>query len=98
MLEITPDVAYCSLLVPFVMRVAVLTRAIGAARSYASPQVFTDGLVATLPIGAAALALGALAALFVPEIVRDRPAGALTEARDAHAAAVAVAVAVAVTA
>jgi hypothetical protein len=43
----------------------------------ASPQAFTDGLVAALPIGAAVLALGAVAALFVPAIT---PAEVPTEA------------------
>ncbi|MDQ3630541.1 MAG: MFS transporter [Actinomycetota bacterium] len=54
-----------------VMGVAVLASAFSAAGSYASPEAFTDGLVAALPIGAVVLALGALAALFVPAISRD---------------------------
>ena len=73
-----------------VIGVAVLASAFSAAGSYTSPQAFTDGLVAALPIGAAVLALGALAALFVPGTARDRPAGALTEARHADADAIAV--------
>jgi len=56
-----------------VMGVAVLASAFAGAGSYASPQAFTDGLVAALPIGAAVLALGAVAALFVPAITRAEP-------------------------
>jgi len=55
-----------------VMGVAVLASAFSAGGSYASPQAFTDGLVAALPIGAAVLALGAVAALFVPGIEQER--------------------------
>ena len=54
-----------------VLGVAVLASAFAGAGSYASPQAFTDGLVAALPIGAAVLALGAVAALFVPGLVRE---------------------------
>ena len=51
-----------------VMGVAVLATIFSAHGSYASPQAFSDGVVAALPIGAAVLALGAIAALFVPGI------------------------------
>ena len=57
-----------------VMGVAVLASAFAGAGSYASPQAFTDGLVAALPIGAAVLALGAIAALFVPGLAREAEA------------------------
>jgi len=49
-----------------VMGVAVLASVFSASGSYASPQAFTDGLTAALPVGAAVLAVGALAALLVP--------------------------------
>ena len=57
-----------------VMGVAVLASAFAGAGSYASPQAFTDGLLAALPIGAAVLALGAVAALFVPGVDREERA------------------------
>jgi len=53
-----------------VMGVAVLASVFSANGSYASPEAFTDGLVAALPIGATVLAIGALAALFVPGLKR----------------------------
>jgi hypothetical protein len=34
--------------------------------SYASPQAFTDGVTAALPVGVSVLALGAVAALLAP--------------------------------
>ena len=49
-----------------VMGVAVLATVFSAHGSYASPQAFTDGLVAALPIGAAVLFTGALLALLIP--------------------------------
>jgi len=55
-----------------VMGVAVLAGAFSAGGSCASPQAFADGLVAALPIGAAVLALGAVAALFVPGLGREQ--------------------------
>jgi EmrB/QacA subfamily drug resistance transporter len=58
-----------------VMGVAVLASAFSAAGSYASPQAFTDGLVAALPIGAVVLGIGALAAFLVPGI--ERPGAAV---------------------
>ena len=51
-----------------VMGVAVLATIFSAHGSYASPQAFSDGVVAALPIGAAVLAVGAVLALFVPGI------------------------------
>lgn len=104
----TPDVAYTTLVVPFVMAgagmalvfapaanavlssvrtseagqasgatntireiggalgVSVLSTVFAGAGSYASPQAFTDGLTAALWVGAAVLAAGVVAALFVP--------------------------------
>jgi EmrB/QacA subfamily drug resistance transporter len=49
-----------------VMGVAVLAGVFSANGGYGTPQMFTDGVTAALPIGAAILALGALAALLVP--------------------------------
>lgn len=46
--------------------VSVLSTVFAGAGSYASPQAFTDGLTAAVWVGAAVLAAGALAALFVP--------------------------------
>jgi EmrB/QacA subfamily drug resistance transporter len=56
-----------------VMGVAVLASVFSAHGSYVSPQAFSDGVVAALPIGAAVLAAGAVAALLVPRM-RARPA------------------------
>ena len=49
-----------------VLGVAILASVFAANGSYASPQAFIDGLHAALPVGAGVLALGAIAALFVP--------------------------------
>jgi MFS family permease len=49
-----------------VMGVAVLAGVFSANGGYGTPQMFTDGVTAALPIGAAILALGAVAALLVP--------------------------------
>ena len=62
-----------------VMGVAVLATIFSAHGSYASPQAFTDGVVAALPIGAAVLAVGAVIALFVPGL-RSRTAPGTTPA------------------
>ncbi len=53
-----------------VIGVAVLASVFSAHGSYASPQAFTDGLTAAMPIGAVVLAIGALVALLVPRIPR----------------------------
>jgi len=58
-----------------VMGVAVLATVFSSHGSYASPQAFSDGVVAALPIGAAVLALGAVIALFVPPLRARRAAG-----------------------
>ncbi|HST39756.1 MAG TPA: MFS transporter, partial [Conexibacter sp.] len=49
-----------------VLGVSVLSTVFAGAGSYASPQAFTDGLVAALWVGAAVLAAGVVAALLVP--------------------------------
>jgi EmrB/QacA subfamily drug resistance transporter len=49
-----------------VLGVSVLASVFSAHGSYVSPQAFTDGLSAAMPVGAAVLAVGALAALLVP--------------------------------
>jgi EmrB/QacA subfamily drug resistance transporter len=46
--------------------VSVLSTVFAGAGSYASPQAFTDGLVAALWVGVVVLALGVVAALLVP--------------------------------
>jgi EmrB/QacA subfamily drug resistance transporter len=62
-----------------VMGVAVLASVFSANGSYASPQAFSDGVVAALPIGAAVLAVGAVVALLVPGIRSRRAVGATPE-------------------
>ena len=49
-----------------VMGVAVLASVFSANGSYASPQAFSDGVAAALPVAAVVLAVGALLALLVP--------------------------------
>lgn len=49
-----------------VLGVAVLASVFAAHGSYLSPEAYSDGVAAALPVGAAALAAGAIAALFVP--------------------------------
>lgn len=49
-----------------VFGVAILATVFASSGSYASPQEFTDGLRAAVPIGAAVLALGALVGLLTP--------------------------------
>jgi EmrB/QacA subfamily drug resistance transporter len=71
-----------------VMGVAVLASVFSAHGSYASPQAFSDGVVAALPIGAAVLAAGAVVALLVPGI-RARRAVATPAPEPAVAVAVA---------
>ena len=55
-----------------VMGVSMLGVLFASHGSYASPQAYTDGLVAALPLGAAVLAVGAIAALFVPSLAKMR--------------------------
>jgi len=49
-----------------VLGVAVLASVFSAHGSYATPQAFTDGVVAALPVAVVVLAAGALVALLVP--------------------------------
>lgn len=63
-----------------VMGVAVLASVFSAHGSYASPQAYTDGVVAALPIGAVVLAAGAVIALFVPGNGSRRAASAASAA------------------
>lgn len=55
-----------------VMGVSMLGVLFAANGSYESPQAYTDGVVAALPLGAAVLAIGAIAALFVPGLTAMR--------------------------
>ena len=48
------------------MGIAILATAFSAAGSYASPETFVDGATAAMPIGAAVLVVGVIAALLVP--------------------------------
>jgi MFS family permease len=70
-----------------VMGVAVLASVFSAHGSYASPQAFSDGVVAALPFGAAVLAAGAAIALFVPGLRRSRAAAPAPLAAEAPASA-----------
>jgi EmrB/QacA subfamily drug resistance transporter len=49
-----------------VLGVAVLATVFASNGSYASPEAYTDGMTSAVWVGAAVLAVGALAALFVP--------------------------------
>jgi EmrB/QacA subfamily drug resistance transporter len=70
-----------------VMGVAILASVFSSQGSYASPQAFTDGLTAALPIGAAVLGVGALAALLVPGLDRKaEPAAEVTTSGELAAA------------
>jgi hypothetical protein len=46
----------------------VLASVFSAHGSYASPQAFTHGVTAALPVGAVVLAIGAVIALLVPKL------------------------------
>jgi EmrB/QacA subfamily drug resistance transporter len=61
-----------------VLGVAVLASVFSGSGSYASPQAFVDGIVPALWVGVAVLLAGALAALAVPGLRRER-AGARLE-------------------
>ena len=65
-----------------VLGVAVLASVFASNGSYASPQAFVDGMTAALPIGAAVLAVGALAGAADPKqaLGARAPADALAEA------------------
>ena len=63
-----------------VLGVAVIASVFAAHGSYASPQAFTDGMTAAIPVGGVVLALGAVCALAVPGLQRTRGgAGAVAE-------------------
>ncbi len=66
-----------------VMGVAVLAGIFAAKGGYTDPQAFTDGVSAALPVGAAVLAAGALAALLTPG--RQRAATAPSGQREVPA-------------
>jgi len=57
-----------------VLGVAVLASVFSGHGSYAGPQPFVDGMTAAIPVGAAVLAAGALAALLVPGLRQERKA------------------------
>jgi hypothetical protein len=62
-----------------VLGIAVLATVFSGAGSFATPQAFSNGLQPALLVGAAVLALGAIAALLVPGKERaqaPRPAAA----------------------
>lgn len=69
-----------------VLGVAVLATIFTAHGSYASPQEFTDGLTAALPIGAAVLGVGGLAALALPGRTRAATTPATEADGPAHTA------------
>ncbi len=54
-----------------VIGVAILASVFSANGSYASPQAFTAGLTAALPVAAVVLAIGAVLALLVPRLQRS---------------------------
>jgi MFS family permease len=61
-----------------VLGVAVLASVFAGVGGYTSPQAFTDGISAAMPVAAVVLAAGALAALLVPGLRRS-PAQATEE-------------------
>ncbi|MDX8152943.1 DHA2 family efflux MFS transporter permease subunit [Patulibacter brassicae] len=68
-----------------VFGVAVLATIFASHGSHATPQGFTDGLLAALPVGAAVLAVGAVIGLLAPG--RPAPAAAVAEGGGAPAGA-----------
>ena len=64
---------------------AVLASVFSANGSYASPAAYVDGMTAAVPVGAAVLALGAIAALFVPARRRTESEAPRSEAVPAAA-------------
>jgi MFS family permease len=67
-----------------VLGVAVLATVFAANGSYASPQAYTDGMTSAIWVGAAVLAVGAIAALMVP---RRKPAALVVGRPQVEAAA-----------
>jgi MFS family permease len=55
-----------------VLGVAVLATVFASTGSYASPQEYADGMTSAIWVGAAVLAVGAVAALFVPAKRREQ--------------------------
>jgi EmrB/QacA subfamily drug resistance transporter len=55
-----------------VMGVAVLAGIFAANGGYGAPQLFSDGVTSALPVGAAVLAVGAIAALLTPGRARSK--------------------------
>jgi MFS family permease len=55
-----------------VLGVAVMATVFASTGSYASPQEYTDGMTSAIWVGAAVLAVGAVAALFVPGKRREQ--------------------------
>lgn len=70
-----------------VLGVAVMATVFQSAGSYASPQVYTDGVAAALPVAVGVLAVGAIAALALPgkSWMRERVAAHQAEAGRATA-------------
>jgi len=64
-----------------VMGVAVLSSVFAANGGFESPQAFTDGVAAALPIAVAVLAIGAVLALLVP---RRTPAAEQADTNEAE--------------
>ena len=54
--------------------VAVLASIFANAGGYRTPETFVDGMNAAVYVGAAVVALGALAAFMIPRRRRDQPA------------------------
>ncbi len=72
-----------------VLGVAVMATVFQSAGSYASPQSYSDGVVAALPVAVVVLALGAVAALALPgkRWMDERVAAHQAEAADRAEAA-----------
>jgi len=70
-----------------VLGVAVIATVFAHNGSYASPAAYTDGMTSAIWVGAAVLALGAIAALFVPGRVAQRKAAAAPALAQVEAAA-----------
>jgi MFS family permease len=71
-----------------VMGVAVLASVFAANGGYGSPQSFTDGVDAALPVAVVVLSIGAVLALLVPGKARSRePEGNSTTASAPHSSA-----------
>ncbi len=71
-----------------VMGVAVLASVFAANGGYGSPESFTDGVDAALPVAVVVLSIGAVLALLVPGKARSRePEGSSTTATAPHSSA-----------